>query len=170
MGESYSGPEATLIASRLGERVAGLILAVTFVAPPLPSPFRALTRWFGTGLVPLAVVERLLLNGERGDVRRLLHAAIAAVPDPVMTARAMAALSCDVRAELAAVECPVLSMEAKRDRLILGHCGRDIARVKPGRRRVVVDGPHMILETHVRECVQVIDGFCREIEEGLARV
>ncbi|MFX9246871.1 alpha/beta fold hydrolase, partial [Acinetobacter baumannii] len=37
LGESFGGPLAVEIAARFKERVAGLILAATYVRPPLPS-------------------------------------------------------------------------------------------------------------------------------------
>ncbi len=164
LGESYGGPLATIVAARLPERVAGLILAVTFVTPPLPSPFRAMTRWIGIGIVPQTIVEHILLNEQPGEARSLLRHAIASVPNTLMTARAVSALSCDMRTELSAAKCPVLALEAKRDRLVFGHCSRAIARARPNRRLVLIDGPHMILETHVDACAQVIESFCTEAE------
>lgn len=165
LGESYSGPIATLIASRMKERVAGLILAVTFVTPPLPAPFRAITRWLGTGFLPHAVTDWILMNSEKGPVRDAMHSAIETVPDAAITARALAALSVDARGALASVACPVLALEAKRDRLILGHCSRAIAESAPRRYHVLIDGPHMILETNVEESAQVIERFCKMMDE-----
>lgn len=169
LGESYSGPMATLVAARLKERVQGLVLAVTFVTPPLPAPFRAITRWFGTGFLPLAVTDWILMNSEPGRVREAMHRAIETVPDAAIKARALAALGVDMRSALASVECPVLALEAKRDRLILGHCSRAIGEAKPGRRRVLIDGPHMILETNVEESAQVIERFCEMVEASVTQ-
>lgn len=164
LGQSYSGPIAALVAARLADRVAGLVLAVTFVTPPLPRPFRALTRLIGTGRMPHAMTDWILLNSEPGAARDALHRAIETVPDSVITARALAALSADMRGALASVKCPVLALEAKSDRLMLGHVSRAIAEVAPQRQHVLIDGPHMIMETNVEACAQVIERFCEMAE------
>lgn len=162
LGESFSGPLALRLAAERPPGLRGVILAASFVAPPV--------RW----LPPWLVRPGLLTIGRglagrvlgTGDGPRGLHAAFvaasASVAADVLACRARAILGVDLRpfaARLAAV--PVLALVGQRDRVLgRGHVAA-IAELLP---QVLVrrfDAPHLLLQTRPAEAAAAISAFMR---------
>lgn len=149
VAESFAGPLAVLLAHRHPDRVQALVMAASFVRAPLP-----LSR-LGAAIVeslpavapPLFVLERLLTgSGLPPPLRAEFEVIVASVPLPVLRQRPVAALRVDVSRELAALEMPVLYLQARHDRLIWPQAGRDVLRLARHARHAVVDAPHFLFQ------------------------
>lgn len=123
LAESFSGPVGIELAARLPDRFEGLVLCATFACPPRREPLCSMIRLsapLAFGLpAPAGLVQALLLNGH-GD-----HALLAdvcantqTVDSGVMARRLVAVLRCEARAALRRIRCPLLYLQATRDRLV----------------------------------------------------
>jgi len=83
--------------------------------------------------------------------------AIRSVRTEVLRQRFREALSVDLRDRLRGCEVPFLYVEGTRDRMLGKRGLRQIASVMPGVKRVVVDGPHLLLQCRPHQVVQAIE-------------
>lgn len=147
--ESFAGPLGVLLAYRHPGRVRALVMAASFVRAPLPLSRvgAALVERLPAVAPPLFALERLLAgSGLPPPLRAELEAIVAGMPLPVLRQRAMAALRVDVSRELAALDMPVLYLQARHDRLIWPHAGREVLRLARNARHAVVDAPHFLFQ------------------------
>lgn len=104
-----------------------------------------------TNVVPLnsaTLAAPFLLGGYATPVlRRQLAEALARVSPAVIRARLRAVIDIDVTENLQRVRAPLLYLRASRDRLVSEASARLIAALAPQTETVVVDGPHMLLQT-----------------------
>lgn len=166
VAESFSGPIAIRIAAERPPRLAGLVLAATFLHAPLPAilrPLRALAVPSLFALPMPAALVRLLLAGTDApdgiveEVRR----AVATVAPEVMARRAADALALDVREEAARVESPILFLAPSRDRLVRTDAAAEVLAVRPDAQVVTLDAPHMILQRCPHASLARIEEFLR---------
>jgi pimeloyl-ACP methyl ester carboxylesterase len=146
VAESFSGPVAIMVASRRMENLHGVVLAASFVTPPRSGMWKLLP-WRTLFRFPVATgVLRQLLVPSDPSLLRDIRAAARAVSPRVLADRVLSTLSVDVRGELAKTTCPLLYIQARRDRVVPSRCLRDIM---SGRENVVVevlDTPHPVLQ------------------------
>lgn len=161
LGESFSGPIAIEIAARHPDRVAGLILASSFVRHPAPSLLALGTPLLDPRFIPMGLVAWLLLGRNQDRiVTAALHRALRQVAPSVLAHRASQAPRVDKRAALRRTRCPLLCLHGRDDRLVgIGHLAR-ITEERSDAQVVLLDAPHMLLETHVEEAVRCVDAFC----------
>ena len=122
-------------------------MAASFVRAPLPFSRIGATLLQGMPAVapPLFALERLLAgSGLPAPLRAEFEAIIAALPMAILRQRALAALRVDVTTELAALDIPVLYLQARHDRLIWPKAGRDVIRLSRNARHAVIDAPHFL--------------------------
>ena len=85
----------------------------------------------------------------------------------------MAALSVDVTEEMAALNMPVLYLQARHDRLIRPQAGREVMRLAGNARHVVIDAPHFLFQMAPApaaiEIGRLITGLRRDPREPPAR-
>lgn len=166
IGESFSGPIAIEIAARQPGRLAGLVLAATFARCPLP---RFILRLVGT-LDPIRAprfVRRLMLLGAWADTRlaKKLDDVLSTVPPIVVRARVREVLRVDKRHLLKLIQVPSLYLAGRRDKLVRGRVGCEIAALIPRCRVLSLNAPHMLLATHALEVAIAIREFSmKEIE------
>lgn len=160
IGESYSGPLAIELASRLSDRIAGLVLVATFARAPLPAFIGKLTSTVDHRAIP-ARVRDFFLFGHTGtrQQRAALHAAAMALDPDVAAQRVRAALKADARAELRALACPVLCLHGQFDRLIRPSLALEIAGINRRVQLRFLPAAHMLLETHAAEAAAEIAAF-----------
>ncbi len=166
LGESFSGPIAIEITASMPDRVAGLILAVSFARSPLPVGGSFARFWLSLRMPrPRWVMASALMGSQATpELSQALAQTLASVPNEVAAFRVGEAIGVDKRERLKEVACPVLYIIGKRDWL-LGR--RPMLEVQSLAKRFTlaeIDGPHMLLATHSAEAAEVVDGFCREIE------
>lgn len=161
LGESFSGPLAIEIAAREKDRVAGLILAVTFARHPFPKLLARLAPLANRRFMPRAAIRLFLLGGMAApELRHALWVETAKITRPVLGARLRAVLTVDARQRLAETACPVLYLRGRFDRLIGAGFADEVAILRPGTRIEDFDAPHMLLETHPQEAAAAIERFC----------
>lgn len=147
--ESFAGPLGVLLAHRHPERIRGLVMAASFVRAPLPlsGVGAALVQRLPAVAPPLFALERVLAgSGLPPPLRAEFEAIVAGMPLHVLRMRALAALRVDVTRELAALDMPVLYLQARHDRLIWPHAGREVMRLARNARCTVIDAPHFLFQ------------------------
>lgn len=145
VAESFSGPLAVLVAEQC-ESVAGLVLVATFVESPLPSVIRHCPQ-FMWRYSPPEFLLRAVLTGGDAPLAAAVRRAMLGVNRGVVAARVTAALQVDVARELQKVACPVLYIQAGKDRLVSARSAARIRAVRPDTQFARIDGPHLLLQT-----------------------
>ena len=162
LGESFSGPVAVLVASRRPMGLRGLILVCSFVQPPLllSSWLKPLTRFMPAPSMVLPLLARALM-GKYGSaaLRQALEHSLLSVQLNVMRARAEAALTVNVSAELKSLTCPVLYLQAMNDDVISDRSVALVQAACPGLVHVQLNGPHFLLQTHAQAAAVAISQF-----------
>jgi hypothetical protein len=74
--------------------------------------------------------------------------ALGTIDAEILAGRIFAALSVDVRDELARLSRPLLCLQAARDRLVPRSCTAKIRALKPSAEFATVDGPHLLLQAN----------------------
>lgn len=162
LAESFSGPIAARVAQASPEFLKGVVFVATFLSPPHALwlniarhlPLKALLK------VPFssAVIRAIFLGRFAGEEQLLsFRLALKMVPESVLHQRitAIAQLTksnfiCDA---------PVLYLQATHDRLIPHQQWHEFAACFTTFSRVVLGGPHFILQAEPEECAYAIQGF-----------
>ena len=167
LGESFSGPAAIMVAAKSPAHVKGLVLASTFVEPPLP-PFliavlaRIDPKWFPAALL------RAFMMGRWGDdaLARELEELVDILPAETIRARLQAVACVDVRDDVQRIGCPILVLEPQHDWLVptrsLRSSTRDCAHV----RIKEMAGPHMLLQANPVAAADEIVRFVQTLKRG----
>jgi pimeloyl-[acyl-carrier protein] methyl ester esterase len=164
LGESFSGPIAIDVAARL-PRVAGLILASSFVKHPLPSFLAPCAQTLRPGWLPKSVINAGLLGSSgTAKIKDRLHATLAKLPPDLLRARLNETLRVDKRKALRNVQCPILYLHGRMDRLVGPRHIREVTAIQPNCQVQQLDAPHMLLATHAMEAAELIEQFCQRIE------
>lgn len=162
LGESFSGPVATLLAGRNPPGLRGLILACSFVRTPRPvlAPLRPLARLLPSPALALGPLSFALMGKHATpSLRRALADAISSVDPSVMRDRAAAALSADASNSLATVRCPVLYLQASEDKVVPSRCAAEVQRLCPHAEIAELPGPHFLLQTQPAAAAKRIQAF-----------
>jgi len=123
VGESFSGPVALLVATRLPENLVGVVLCASFAVNPRPlmsllySP--ALLRALSSARVPAWAIRRYLTGRTSStELVKSVASVIRSVPPDVLAARLKMVIEVDVTRQLSACEVPLLYVLATQDRLV----------------------------------------------------
>ena len=163
IAESYSTPLAIRFAAAKPQHLKGVVLCCGFVASPVRGWRRWAVRLFAPAffVLPLSkwAVEGFLL-GKHADLTLLteVRCAIASVRSEVLTARLREIIACDVIADIAGIDAPILYLQAKDDRLLGSEC---LAKVERHASRLTIEqisGPHLLLQ---REPVRTAEAIAR---------
>jgi len=166
LAESFSGPIAIRIAASPPAGLAGVILCATFATNPYPLlgwaksfvshvPLKSLPRWLRAPLMWGSV------NAKRAPTQAAR--ATAGVDARVLQLRLAEVLGVDVLAVLPHVRMPALVMEAREDRIVPRRAAAELARGLPICRHVLVDGPHLLLQSRPDACARVVEEFLSSI-------
>ncbi|MDC7684366.1 alpha/beta hydrolase [Asticcacaulis sp. BYS171W] len=146
VGESFGGPLAIWLALHAPRKPLKLILGATFAASPygrlgqIVSPLIPLGRF-----LPLWTwqIRLMLFNGGHAETAQMIHDTVSPIDRRTLLARVQSVLTCDMRSQLAALQMPILSLNAGKDRLIPPvlprHFGKNIRQIRLGL-------PHMIFQ------------------------
>lgn len=162
VAESFAGPLAILLAAGRPPGLQAVVLAASFARTPVSGGrnVAALIDHMPLLRPPRFLLERLLMNDSRdAELAKQLEDALARVPLTTLKARALAALRCDVSAELARLDVPLLYLTAKRDRLIPRCAGDWIAQMYVNTERECVDAPHFVFQTAAETAAGCIHAF-----------
>jgi pimeloyl-ACP methyl ester carboxylesterase len=161
LGESFSGPLAVLAAQR-SDRVEGLVLSTTFVEPPLPRVFARCPDVVWSRPPPAFVLKALLTGGD-GRLAAAVRGAIRRAPPATIAGRIAAVLRVDVASELSALSCPVLYLQARRDRLVSLGCASRIQALRPSTELAIIDAPHLLLQANPSAAWSVVGPFLERL-------
>ena len=87
------------------------------------------------------------------------RAALRLLPEQAAKRRAKLALEVDVRETIRRLPQPVLVVHGKRDWLLSRNQVRRFLNLRPDAKVAVIDGSHMILETHPQQVAQALESF-----------
>ena len=163
LGESFSGPVAVEIAAR-EKRVAGLILASSFVRSPVPRMLAPLLRVFNPKQIPAKIIHALMIGPDGSPaLKAQLDRILARLPPEIIRLRIDSILTIDRRERLKDVTSPILCLQGRFDRLIAPRFWADIAMAHSSRELCWIDGAHMLLETHAEKSAGAINAFCERL-------
>ena len=167
LGESCSGPVAISLAATASSELKGMVLCATFVSNPQPllSGLRGHLPALPLSFAPAWLVSYFMLGrASTQALRASLGAALARVSRAAWKARLNAVLAVDVSSKLAAVRVPILTLRARRDRLVPAAASELIARLAPHVVIASVDAPHFLLQTNPAEAARLVSEFVRKCE------
>lgn len=162
LGWSFAGPLALMLAEAEPAKVRGVILSASFVRPPRP-----LLPILSFALAPPAVwawraARRMplwLFRSRAHPLRRAKSETWRRVSARVVTRRLRAIAGVDARRLLRECRQPVLYLAASDDRIVPGHNGAEVLRLRPSAKRVTIDGPHLAMFTNAAAAAIAITEF-----------
>jgi pimeloyl-ACP methyl ester carboxylesterase len=160
LGESFSGPVAIQVASRLGKQINGVVLAATFVRSPWPGWLLRRAARVDPQATPTKIRDAILM-GPYGDAQLVekVDDIVRKLSRPVRAARLRAVAEVDVRQEFAALSCPILVLHGRGDLLVPKWLMQRAVAGKGGARMTVFPAAHMLLQTRAREAAAEIACF-----------
>lgn len=166
IAESFSGPLALMVSERADKNLKAIILCATFLTNPRP--------WLAK-LAPLLLHEwvlnqqprkwmvRMVITGDAASdelLTRVLNIHKTVAPK-VQLNRLREVIQVDVRDKLQNCSTPMMYLRARRDHLIFRYSLKEIQALRPDIHCVDIDGPHFLLQTRPRQCMQQILEFLR---------
>jgi pimeloyl-ACP methyl ester carboxylesterase len=168
LGESFSGPLALRIAAACPAGLRGVILCASFARNPIhyfPRAFIPLVHpmFFSRTFLPIVGVRAMIAGYSAGPVSELVRRVHELVTPTVMAARARAIIAVDAEDALAACSYPILHLAGSRDRVVSRYSLKRIQRVRPDVRVVVLDAPHLVLQSAPEAAAQAISEFAASL-------
>ncbi len=162
LGWSFSGPLALRAARARPDVVRSVTLVATFVQAPQP-----LLRLLGPLLVTPVVglvrtLRRLpiwLLRPPHDPLRRAKARVWQTVPARTLAARTRAIRCVDARADLTAVQAPLLYLRSSADRVVPDHNVAQVQRLRPDVEVATLPGDHFALFGAAAAGARAIAGF-----------
>ncbi len=170
IGESFSGPIAINLAAMRPTGLLGLVLCATFAKSPRPSlaPFRSLAGALPLRMLPMPLVMMVMMgHWSTREWRCRLHTALMALDHVVLYRRLVEAATIDVTARIADIDCPVLYIQATRDRVVFPKSWIVIQKACRDTHCVKIEAPHMLLQARPLECAEAIK---RELSTEVRRL
>lgn len=166
LGESFSGPLALMVASKLPPNLAGVILCASFVR----NPVWLRPNWLAHLACPAAFrffpafrrFRARLAIRSNGELPSLFAESLSQVSPEVLACRVRAALAVDVRDALRLCTAPVLYLHGRRDLLVPPQNAREIVSICPSARVVRIPSSHWVLQTQPEAAARAISSFVLE--------
>lgn len=168
LGESFGGPLAIMVAGRLGERAAGLVLCCTFLRNPTPqwAALMKLAGLFPLNRLPAFMVKRVLLSGlDDNAMIKAIQDATASVRSRVLARRLQAVTGLDVAADLRRLTIPLLCIEGTNDNLVAPGTAVEVHTLQPDARTAFLDGPHCLLQVDPHTCAAEVVPFLSQLAD-----
>jgi len=159
IAESFSGPLGILLAHRHPKIIQRLTLVATFATSPAPIIAR-LIPWsiFFRLPMPNWVARRYFVGPNQSLVDGLKYAVRQTSP-PTLIQRMHCLMCVDVTSQLSELECTVLYLRPKHDRLVPQRSLNTIINVKSSISVREIDGPHLILQSRPQKAWEsILDG------------
>jgi pimeloyl-ACP methyl ester carboxylesterase len=162
LGESFSGPVAISLAALRPAGLRGVVLCASFASSPMRCA-KLLAR-----LLPLAPVRwaartlwprRLMGRFRSAEVTRLMRQALDRVSAAVLRARIKAVLSVDVTSALAAIDLPMLYLQAGEDAVVPPRAAAEFAQIARRGTVETIPGPHLLLQCAPSAAARAIERF-----------
>lgn len=168
LGESFSGPLAVMLAKRNPQKIAGVILAASFITCPNKLAKKLQNLLFA--LLPIRLgrekIGALFLAGTdifqiSPIVRKEITLALNVTPIATLRERLATAIKCDLR-PLFPLTQPTLYLQAKRDWIVCDYALQTIQALQPNLKHLCLNAPHLILQTKPQEAAFAIQQFITE--------
>jgi pimeloyl-ACP methyl ester carboxylesterase len=169
LGESFSGPVAIALAAEHPQGLAGLVLCSTFARSPHPGLSWAapLVRALPSFRMSHWLVRYLLLGSwATKPLLALADSLSGAVPPATMKARLLQVIAGDHTPLLNRIQVPILALCASDDRLVPAASDRWTKAHLPGLERVLIPGPHWLLQARPEATARAIEAFLRRLQIG----
>ena len=161
LAESFSAPVAIAIMANRPDQVGPSVLCSAFARSPLVALNR-MANQVPAGMFSIGALSDFCL--EVGDVDNEDFSETQPLPvhvteqlDGTVLKHRISVLSrIDVSALLPQVASPILQLQGLRDRIVSSGDARIVEQNLPAVRRVDLDGPHLLLQSYPRECVELI--------------
>jgi pimeloyl-ACP methyl ester carboxylesterase len=171
LAESFSGPVAVALLGSGQIRAKCLILCATFARSPRPGLLKMI-RHFSLELLlglpfPRFLFKHVVEGGEESaDLFISMWQRVrAVVPANVLIHRLKIIGELDVREWLPKLKIPCLYIQATSDRSVPGSCLSDFTRAVADMRVARIKGPHFILQTQPKACLDALLGFLNAISD-----
>ncbi len=170
VAESFSGPIALKAASRHVMPPKAVVLCASFAQCPPPRILIAVLRFCGTALtrtrLPRWLVRRFLLGDAAEEVVALFYHALGGVSPRVLAHRFSVLLEFDEDFVPAALNFPLLYLQAGQDRLVKPRDFKIVQRRFPETHLERIASPHLILQVHPEASVRAISEFLARLQPG----
>lgn len=164
LGESFSGPLALMLAAKQPKGLRGVVLCASFIRFPMniPPRWRTMIRPWMFRWQPLSLLTFILLGKNAfGPLGAQLRAAVRSVSPCAMAARALSVANVDVTEALRTCPVPILYLQAAQDWVIRPGCGNLIQAIRPDVPKIVLPGPHLVLQVSPQAAAETLDIFFR---------
>ena len=172
LGWSFSGPLALRLAQAEPDLVRSVTLVASFVQRPLPW-LRVAGPMLNTGIVgAVRTLRRLpiwLCRAPADPLRRDKARIWERVPARTLAARARAIRRVDARADLMAVQQPLLYLGSLRDRVVPPGNLEQMRALRPDLRVASLDGDHFALYADPAAAAAAIVSFLVQVERAARR-
>ncbi len=166
LAESFSGPVAIAIMANRPDQIGPSVLCSAFARSPLVALNR-MANQVPAGMFSIGALSDFCL--EVGDVDSEDFSETQPLPvhvteqlDGTVLKHKISVLSrIDVSALLPQVTVPILQLQGLQDRIVSTGDAQLVQQNLPAVRRVDIDGPHLLLQSHSRECVEQIVAHIR---------
>lgn len=165
IAESFSGPVAVRLATKLEHRISAVVLVASFVRSPVPTLARAMPWRVVFSIRPPALALRQALLGPDCD-DSLVHemqGVLAKLPARTLAQRIRAVLDVDVSEQLRACSVPILYIAGRDDRLVGARGLAGIHAVRPNLEHVELDAPHLVLQRSPAAAWRAIERFVENL-------
>lgn len=167
IAESFSGPVATLVASRSPKGLCAIVFVASFLKKPTPLP-KAIAAF--AEVVPansplLLSLARPFTFGRwtsRALNERLLKS-VRRVSPKVLASRIRQIMDVDELSKLSDVKVPMAYLKPTQDRLV---CKETLAAMKaanPALDVINVEGPHFVLQTNPKPSGKIVSDFLKSL-------
>lgn len=164
VGESFSGPIATLLSAQSINRLIGTILVATFTS----APYFTFARYLPWKLIFKVAKGFYWLRIKFSDTKnpsilKAVSIELQKVSPVVLAARTRAALSIDVSKELQKSKVPMVYFSAKYDVVVPKWNLKKILNIKPDINVVTFNTNHFLLQSVPQQAWEAIDKFIKKI-------
>lgn len=167
LGESFSGPIAIELASHKNEMLISLILSASFINSPstvshIPVPSSFLEMAIATAPHQM-LTKMFLLNGfDNQAILEKVTSVTNSVSNRVIAERLIEVQHVDATSAMKDVECPVLYLKSKHDRVVPHAAAEKVFSLNSRVSIIVIDSPHMILQCKPMESWKAITQFTKK--------
>lgn len=164
IAESFAGPLALMLTERTTENLKAVILCATFLSNPRPWLARLAPVLLNEWLVsqpPRKWMARLVITGSSASDEMLERVLMIhkEVSPRVLLRRLREVINVNVRQQFKQCRIPVLHFFARHDHTVLNYSTREIQSMRPDIKSIEIDGPHFLLQTRPKQCMQHIEPF-----------
>lgn len=171
LAESFSAPVAIAIMANRPDQVGPSVLCSAFARSPLVAMNRMANQvpggMFSIGALSDFCLEVGDVDGEDSSETQPLPVHVTEQLDGTVLKHRISVLSrIDVSALLPQIAAPILQLQGRQDRIVSAADAQLVQQNLPSVRRVDIDGPHLLLQSHSRECADHIVAHVRPLADN----